>query len=235
MKDNSMAKLGGVCSILLGGSYILVGLFHSLIPMEQRAAATNPGAFYISFNQSPTFSLLEWWALALGALLAFGAVPAISERVRMVAEGWVRWVTGLALLGFATVAMIEFHNIARHPIVASIYVQSPEVARAAIAAEPLLFIDPHGWLRFGVVGLWLLTVNVLAIRGGIGPRVLGYLGIAGAFLYWMLVAGFVTSNETFIALVAIVGGALVSLWYIWTGVLVYRTPGPQFQDLVRRK
>jgi hypothetical protein len=190
--------------------------------MEQRAAATNPGAFYISFNQSPTFSLLEFWTLALGALLAFGAIPAISERVRMVAEGWVRWATGLALLGFATVAMIALHNIARHPIVAEVYVNSPEVARTAIAAEPLLFIDPHGWLRFGVVGLWLLAVNILAIRGGIGPRFVGYIGIVVAFLYWMLVAGFVTSNETFVSVVAIVGGALASLWYIWTGVLVYR-------------
>jgi uncharacterized membrane protein (DUF2068 family) len=123
-ESGSLAKVGGICSILLGGSYILVGLFHSLIPMEQRAAATNPGAFYISFNQSPTFSLLEFWALALGALLAFGAIPAISERVRIGVEGLVRWATGLALLGFATLAMTEFHNIARHPIVASIYVQS---------------------------------------------------------------------------------------------------------------
>jgi hypothetical protein len=63
---------------------------------------------------------------------------------------------------------------------------------------------------------------MLAIRGGIGPKSLGYIGIAVAFLYWMLVAGFVTSNETFISVVAIVGGALASLWYIWTGVLMYR-------------
>jgi hypothetical protein len=223
MKDNTLGKLGGTCSILAGISYIVVGIAYLLLPAEQRPGA-DPAKFLLSFAQNPTMAMLEYGAFALGAVLALAVVPAVSERVRSVNEGWVRWASNLAIVGFAVTAMNYFRYLALHPGRAAAYVAGDAATKAAIAANlPPIALDPQGWLMFGGVGLWLLVVNLLALRGNIWPKPLTYVGIAGAIMYWFVVAGFVLQVETLIAIAAGLGGVILGpIWLIWAGLTLRR-------------
>ncbi|MBI3915005.1 MAG: DUF4386 domain-containing protein [Chloroflexi bacterium] len=219
MKDNSLNQLGGTCSILAGVSYVAVGVAYMLMPVEQRPGG-NTGPFLTSFAQNPTMLLLEYWAFAIGALVALGAVPAISDRVRSVSEGWVRWATNLAFVGFAVTAINFFRLLAILPNRAVAYYKGDSLEKLAIAMnQSALSLDPQGWLGFGAVGFWVLVVSVLTLRAGTLPKLLAYVGIGVAIAYMLVVAGYLFNADLLIAIAAGAGGIILGpIWYIWMGL-----------------
>jgi hypothetical protein len=163
--------------------------------------------------------LLSYWAYALGGALALAAVPAISATVRSVNEGWVRWTSTLAIVGFAVTAIGNFRLQFVMPLRAAAYVAGDAVAKTAIAYnQRLLYLDPQGWLIFGAVGLWVLVVSVLALRGNTWPKPLAYIGIAVAIAYWFAVAGNVLQIGTLNMIAAVAAIILGPILYIWLGL-----------------
>jgi len=223
MKDNSLAKLGGTCSILVGVSYALVGIAYLLQPAELQAG--DLAQFWPTLAQNSTMNTLFHWASALVAVFAIAAVAAISEAVRPANEGWVRWTSGLAYLGYAVMATSHFRSLAVYRTVAAWYVASDASVQAGIGTLGyLLFdLDPQGWLGFGGVGLWLLVVNLLALRRGIWPKTLAYVGIAFAILGWLVVAGIVLEIPLLLAIAAGLGLIVAPIWFIWMGLRLRRT------------
>ena len=223
--NRSLSKVGGICSILVGVSYILIGVTYFLLPADQRGAgAPDFVRFFQSFDQNPTVIMLQYWIFALGAILALSAVPAISEAVRNVSEGWTRWTQNLAYLGFAVGAISFFRAITLLPGTADAFIAGDFSTRAAIEGIGFPFLDPNGWLVFGGVGLWVLAVSIMALRGGGLPKIPSYVGIAVALLYGLTVAGNVLEIEMLISIAAGVGGIIAApIWYIWIGVALQRS------------
>lgn len=223
MKEKSLATVGGTCSILVGISYILIGINYLRLPAVQRAGS-DPTQLLPSFAQNPAPLMLQFWVFAVGSLLAFAAVLAISETVRSTSEGWVRWTSNLAILGFAVTAIDFFRALSLQPARAAAFVAGDAATKTVIAStNNLISLDPQGWLGFGGVGLWVLIVSLLVLRGRALPRNLGYVGIAVAVLYWVVVAGLVYQRETLVAIAAGAGGIIAApVWYIWMGLELRR-------------
>jgi Domain of unknown function (DUF4386) len=221
MKDHSLSKLGGTGSILLGISYVLVAVIYIVMPAEQQdAAGISPEAFLESLAQNPTLYIVGGLVFALGSLLGIAAVLAISESVRSVNDGWVRWTSTLAILGFAVNAIDSFRRMALDPARATAYIQGDAVAKAALTVPSALpGLDPQAWLRLGAIGLWVLVVSLLALRGEIWPKPLTYLGMAVTIVYWLIVASNFLQIQLFTAIVAGVGLVILTpIWYIWLGL-----------------
>jgi len=217
MKDNTLSKLGGTCSILLGISYVLVGISALLMPAAQKTGTFEQ--LIVSITQNPTMILLNWWAKALGAVFALGAVAAISATVRSGNEGWVRWTSNLAIVGFAVTAIETFRLQLLMPIRAAAYVAGDAVTKTAIANnQGLLFFDRQGWLQWGAVGLWILVVSVLALRRGAWPKPLAYAGIIGAIAYWVELASRVLQNGTLDMIASVAAIILGPILFIWLGL-----------------
>src|SRR5260370_25114826 len=122
MKDITLSKLGGTCSILLGVSYAVIGGIYILVPPEQQEGnGMGPGAFLESFAHNPTPLTVGYLVLALGSLLGIAAVLGISETVCAANEGWVRWASTLAIIGFAVKAGDWFRSFALEPATAAAY------------------------------------------------------------------------------------------------------------------
>src|SRR5262245_41234765 len=102
MKDNRLNRLGGTCAILVGVSYILITVFFVIDPTQ---FVTDHRELWQKLGEHGTARILQYWGYALGAVFAFGAIPAIAELVREKHEGWVRWTTGLAYLSFGVTAV----------------------------------------------------------------------------------------------------------------------------------
>lgn len=222
MNDSSLGRLGGTCAILVGVSYVVVGIMYLLMPAEQKVAA-DPGLFLLSLAQNRLMAMSEYWAFALGAVLALAVVPAVSNVVRSGNEGWVRWTSSLAIVGFAVTAIQYFRYLAVYPEMAAAYVAGDAAPRTAIAADQAtMALDPNGWLTFGGVGLWFLVVNLLVLRAGNWPKPLAYIGVAGAVAYWLVVAGLNFEIEIFVTIAAAVAIVLGPIWYIWAGLTLRR-------------
>jgi hypothetical protein len=114
------------------------------------------------------------------------------------------------------------------------------VAGAAVAAATAILALPH-WLAavpaqildtsaLGVIGLWLIVANALALSARLYNRVLAVLGaLAGvswllaALIMWVeLIAGdlgnLVSALETFRALGGYVASAFYLIWAVWLGI-----------------
>ena len=218
MKDNTLSKLGGNCSILLGILYLVIGVTYLLLPAAQKQTSATD-EFLLSFAQNPTTQIIQWWVFALSGLIGIAVVLAVSESLRSANEGWVRWTSTLAIIGFTVVSINNFRAIAFQPAMARAYVEGDAVTKAAIEVSGPFSLDPQGWLGFGAVGLWVLVVSLLSLRAGTWPKLLSYIGIATALAYWLIVAGFVFNQEMLFTIGAALGGIILApIWYIWAGL-----------------
>jgi len=218
--DDSLGRLGGTCAIALGLSYILLAVVHVLLPEEQQGGGASP-QFFLSFARAPQLLMLQYAVAALGAGLAFAAVPAISGLVRRSHEELVRWMATLAYIGFGAVLLDSVRFLAFEPARAALFAAEPPLRAAILANDSLLYLDAQGWFGFGGVGLWILAVSLLLLRDRLVSRILAYVGLCVALAYWLVVVGFVLQSDLIFQIAAGAGGIVVGpLWYTWLGLIL---------------
>ena len=197
MHDTSIRSLGGRCAILVGLAYIVFGIATLLDPTQ------NAAVFWQTLVQSPNLFLIARWALTLGAILALAVVPAVAQLLDTAHRGWVNWISNIAYLGFFVTAL------------SSVQAASVDVLYANI--------DPQSWLVIGCVGIWVLGVNILALRIQAWPRPLSYIGLLVALLYFCALVGNVLGIPLLFTIAAAVGGVVVGpIWYIGVGLRLRR-------------
>lgn len=221
MKDNSLLKLGGACAVLLGIAKIVSAVGYLLLPPEQRAAV--PGVKFLpSFAANPTLLLTVFWAEAIVGILGLVVVPAISRQLRAENEGWVNWTSSLALLGFAVSAVGYVLSVARVPVIAAAYVAGDASTKAALAVTWRSSPDLLGLWGYGVIGVWVLVVSLLGLRGTTFPKILMYVGIALAVLYGLVPFGIGLKSQPLLLIAVSLGGLAAPIWYIWSGLVLRR-------------
>jgi hypothetical protein len=223
MKDTSLFRLGGICSMLLGISYLVIGATTLLLPppLTYGNDAASPLMF---FDANKGLLLDSYWAFAIGGILGLAVVPAVSATVLHRNEGWVRWTGSLATLGFAVVILDNYWAIVVTPMRAIAYVRGTAELRAALSIPySAQFIDLQGWLGYGGVGAWILVCSILALRGKVWSRGLAYTGIAAALVYFLALAS--STLPTYRLLTVPVSAAAIVLgpvFYIWMGFALRR-------------
>lgn len=222
MEHSRMNRLGGTCAVLVGVSYLVVTTFFVLDPTQ--LIHDDQHALWTGLAENGTPRILYYWGYALGAIFAFGAIPAIADLVRDRHEGWVRWTTGLAYLSFGVTAVETFRLVTATPLWAGNYADGdPTVQTAIITTDLLLRLDPATWLRFGVLGPWFLVVNILALRYGLLRRELTWLGIGLGALTITTAVGVALNIGPMVLVSAVLGGAVAApAWFIWVGLTLRR-------------
>jgi hypothetical protein len=225
MKDNSLYRLGGIASILVGISYVIVGITTALTPPSV-AGVPDVQIPLMYFEENKFIILTNWWALLLGAVFALAMIPAVSATVQPLNQGWVRWTSTLATIAFAVVIVDNYWPIVYTEAIANAYVTGSEATRAALTVPGAAqWIDVKGWLAYGAVGLWVLVCSILAARNNVWPKGLAYLGILAAFVYFLALAVTVIPSlflSGAILFVGVIGAVLAPIWYGWMGIFLRR-------------
>lgn len=225
MKDNSLYKLGGIASILVGISYVVIGITSVLIPTNLGGVPDVQSPF-MYWEANKTMLLTQWWAMLIGAVFALAMVPAVSATVQHLNEGWVRWTSTLAMIAFAVVILDNYWSIVYTDARAQAYITGSEAMRATLTVPGApQWIDVQGWLANGAVGLWLLVCSVLALRNQVWHKGLAYLGIIGSGIYFMALAsqvipGLVLSGAFVFA--GGIGAIFAPICFTWMGIYLRR-------------
>jgi len=222
MADKTLTRLGGTCAILAGALLPVSATAFLLMPAAQQTWA-DPTAYLESFAQTPTYAMIEYSANALGAILTLAVVIAIPRLLRPTHEGWLRWATMIAVVGYSVIAVQYLREIALIPPMAERYMMADAATRAATAPNLyLVLLDPHGWISYGAVGGWLLVISMLALLRARWPRMLAIAGIGGGTAYWLIVVGTVFHVEPLVTAAAAAGMILAPITLIWMGVVLRR-------------
>ena len=221
-EEKSTRRLGGTFCVLTGIVFFATALAFFLLPPEQLDFTPRSG-FFMSVAANPTGLELTFLGSMIGALLAVGAVMAVSGHMRRTNEVLIRWSSTLAIIAYAVSALRNATDLIQIPDLAARYVQADSSTRTAIEAIGLASIDPSMVLQSLLLGVWFLAVNFLALRTGALPRSLACVGLilgVGS----LLTLPFLLFNLQFLTLVVTALGLIVinPVWFIGTGIVLRR-------------
>jgi hypothetical protein len=224
MPDKSVLSLGGTCAIL---NSILLPLFVISFLFSPERHFIGTAAYFETIATNPRWIMIRFVVEALYSLLAIAVVIAISDIMRPANEGLVRWMSILAILGYATLVVDTMMLLDHLPRLATRFVDADEYTKAAILAMGSNYvhfsIDPDAWVGFGLPNLWFLMVGWLAIRGGQLPKNLALLGLIVGGLNFLAVAGDSFELQIILNILAVLGGLVVGpIWFIWVGITLRR-------------
>lgn len=226
MQNNSLAKFGGIGSIVLGVSYLLIGVAAMINPaLRAEGMGKTMGEVFEIFLDNMIWTQIENLSFGVGSLCGLIAILAVSQRVQPLSEGWVRWATILAGLCFTIIAIENFRSLRLLPEIARTYLEADPIVRASLSSLVivLLDIDPLGYTYAGI-GLWLTTVNVLALQAGVWSKSLAYLGIAGGGVYVLMMISDVLELQMLFLITVLLGSVIMApIWYIWMGSSLLRS------------
>jgi hypothetical protein len=219
-----VAFLVAVSSVVYGFVYLL------LVPADQKGTA--PAAL-TSFYNNPTGRQIASIMLALGGISTATAAVGIYYRLRGQRPGWAGWSVRL---GFAAGLLTALHGIyltVLLPVTSNLYVNPPGGADAsaikgaviAIASLPSP-LDPGGFSKFCLAGLWLLVTGALMLRSRAFPRWLAYLGLVGGAGLLLLYIGGLTGTTILILATGLPSSVLVGpLFWVAVGFTLWARKG----------
>jgi len=226
--SKSLAKVGGICSILLAVAYIVVGVSYALIPTEQLSESIEE--FAPSFVANPYPFTIMCAAFAVASFLGLAYLPAAVAFVRRQAPdddagvGWLLWARNVAFLCFAVTALDYLWWISTLSARAHAVVGGDAATKAAVSAVgSLLVLDAVGWFRFGCLGFWCVAFGLVGLRRKALPTVLGLVYVATGVVLWVTLVGEGLHIPALVMLGAGLGGCVgAPIIHVWLGVMLLR-------------
>jgi len=222
MDDNRMTKIGGTCSILAGVVFLISGLVYFLFLVGR--FDWNSVSSISQYLQNVPLASTMWSVVNEGAtlasFLAIAGVIALSDVLKPANEGFIRWTSTLAIIGYTILAVTNVADLYQTKHMAIGYAQLDKSAQAALEVIGIGTLDPVLSLRFITIGPWFLVAGWSSLRGGQLPKGLAYLGmVAGSVALLVVVAAFLELE----ALIPITAGMAVifhPIWLIGTGIIL---------------
>ena len=222
MKKNNLFMVGGVFAILIGLTKIWSAIAYLIIPMDQRA--TVPGKIFLpAYAQNPGVINSLFWAEAIVGVFGLAVIPALAKILTTDEnEGWMKWTSSLATVGFAVTAIGYFLTLARLPGIASAFVKGDASVQAALAVTWKSSPDLFGFWGYGAIGIWVLCVSLYILRTADFSKLFAYVGLLVAVLYIIVPIGTFFKIQPLLLTAA--GGGLIAapVWYIWLGINLRR-------------
>jgi hypothetical protein len=226
--DASLARTGSLASFGVAAAYVASGITAARMPPAlQGRPDVGPHEFWTVLAQHPHAHLAFHWAWVAVGLCGLGAVPAIARLVFSARPGAVLWTGSAAWLGFAMLARSHLMEVAFDRRMIPHYLAASTAYQEAVHVAAGLALDvPDGVLTYGAIGVFVLCVSVLGLRGRRLPPALCALGFAVGALHLAGVLGYALALRPLILLAVGAGGGLAApAWFGWLGLALRRSAG----------
>jgi hypothetical protein len=208
----NLQKMGGIAALYAGAAYV-VGMMGFLLvvgwpddPVAQVAVLVNN-----QVSQHILYLIVyQVWAIFLVVLTL-----ALYERFKADSPAMMQIVTAIGVI-WATVVIASgmIFNIGMDNVV-NLYGKDPDQATTVwLAIESVCNGIGGGNEILG--GLWMLLISWVALRAGIFPRALNYLGVA-------IGGAGILSALPGLGEVGMIFGLLQIVWFIWLGIVMLRS------------
>jgi len=213
----------GLAAILAGIGGWVVAVSYALQPPEQRVP-TDVIRFLQSFAHHSLAREISYAAFAIAALFGLAVIPALYRELKEDRPGFYQWTGGLAFLGFAVTAVGNLRALTFKPYMAGVLSSSADGAKGFLAwIDPLLAMDPWGWLGGAGVGLWMIASSVIAMRRELLSLPHGLIGILAGLCYCLSSLATAVGNTNLSQILAPLALILLApVWYVWLGVRMIR-------------
>ena len=221
--DAAIAKTGSVAAFGIALAYLASSICAVLMPPElQGRPDVSPHQFWMVLAAHPLAHLAFHWSWVAAGIFGLGAVPAISLLVWSANPGAVLWSGAGAFCGFAVLARSHLMEVAFDRRIIPQYRQAEPAFQQAVHVVAGLALDvPDGFLTYGAIGVWVVTVSWLARRGASLPRPLCLLGYLTGVTYLAGVLGYTFLVHGLLVVSFGLGGFLLApMWYGWLGFVL---------------
>ena len=205
-------KVGALCALIMGIIKLINPVIYLLMPTQLRAEV--PAAVFLpAFNENSAPLMAFFWLEALVGIIGIGLVPVLSSLVREKSEGWVTWVSNLAIFGYGVSSVGYLLSIARLPGIAKAFVDNPTL-QPALAATWKASIDLLGVWGYAAVGAWLLVFSILALQNAILPRWLAIFGLVTGALHLLLPVGTYFKIQEILIFISVAAFVALPVFYL---------------------
>ena len=210
----NLQKMGGIAALYAGAAYVVgfvlwggvLGYSSDLAPAQKVASfVENQGLWYM-------LNLIVYviWGFFLVVLAL-----ALNERLKTGSPAIMQTATAFGLIWAGVViASGMIYNIGIKNVIALSGTDPAQVAPVWVAIDSVR--DGLGGGNEIVGGLWLLLVSWAALRAGMFPKVLNYLGVV------ISVAGILSAIPPLGELASVFGLTQI-VWFLWLGILILRS------------
>jgi hypothetical protein len=208
-------KFAGAAAVLVALSSIAYGFVYLfLVPAEQKGP---PPDLLTSFASNPAGRQIASVMLVLGGLGAATAAVGIYLRLREQSPRWAAWSVRLGFAYGLLTTLHGFYLIVLFPVMSGLYVNAPPAGVTADAIKggavalgnlpsPL---DPYGFSKFILCGIWLLVTGALLLRSQAFVRWLGWLAVVGGVGLLLLFIGNVTGTKALLLATGVPGTVII--------------------------
>ncbi len=223
MNDNSMTKVGAVCSILAGCIFAVSGLVFIAF-QAGRFDWNSIGSISQHLSTVPLASetwLIVNWGATLASLLSIAGVLALAEVMRPAHPGLVSWLSVLAMIGYAVIAVTNVADYYQINRLALGYSQLDRSAQQAVNLVGVGSLDPLLNLRFVTLGPWFLTIGWLSLKSRQFPGAIGYLGVIAGIVGVLIFVASLVELEPVVLVAAVLAVVVHPVWLIATGYYLH--------------
>jgi hypothetical protein len=170
----SFCKLGSICSIVAGLSYLIIAFMGFRIP-ESVTSFVASDSFFNEFQIYKLHFYNLKFLTILANLSMIGVVCSYMSLCRDKYVGIVSFSSILAIIGYSFGFYHSFIDMSFIPNLANQYLTAPTTIRDVIIAfgisNPMLYLVTHG-----LPGIWFLLVSTIGITNKKIPKFLILLG-----------------------------------------------------------
>lgn len=223
--DPTIARVGAIAALGVAVAYLASGIAAAMMPAELQASTEiTPHQFWMILSQDPWAHLAFHWCWVAAGFFGLAAVPAISLIVWRAHRGSVLWAGAAGFLGFAALCRSHLMEVAFDRKIIPQYAQADEAFQRAVHVVAGLALDvPDGFLTYGAIGVWVITVSATALRHRLLPPALCWLGFATGLTYFAGLVGYTFLVHWLIVLSVGGGGVVLApAWYGWLGFILHQ-------------
>lgn len=158
-----MYKSGASFAILSSLCHLILGVIVVIQPVMFQDA--NVDLFLNTMSKDPTIFVLFYLFMGLVAIFSIGVVEQATSFLKVEEYGIIRWAQKLAYIGFTVTALAYFKVLTVKPYMASFYSTATDQEKGIILTmDPYISFAPNGIMIYGVVGVWILLINLMSYQ-----------------------------------------------------------------------